>query len=189
MKIKHLTVFLVSAAFMLLPVGAAFAQGKTVNLTQTNGKIEFVGAKVTGDHDGGFKNWSGTATLGKDGTLQKLTFEVDTTSIWSDNDKLTEHLKSPDFFDVARYPKATFQSSKIEKIDSDNGTHKVTGVMNLHGVIKKIAFPVTIKSGKTVTASTEFVINRFDWDITYKGMADDLIKKEVLLKITFNIPK
>ena len=164
--------------------------GKNIKLDQGNGTIEFVGAKVTGDHDGGFKKWTGKAIVGPNGALRKFSFNVDTTSVWTDNEKLTGHLKSPDFFDVAKYPKATFQSSKIEAVESNDATHKITGVMNLHGVIKKISFPATIDaSGKVIKADTEFVINRFNWDISYKGMADNLIKDEVLLKIKFEIPK
>ncbi len=172
------------------PAQADETKGATnVKLTQGNGTIEFVGAKVTGDHDGGFKKWTGKAVVGKDGELKKLSFVVDTTSVWTDNEKLTGHLKSPDFFDVARFPTASFQSSKIVKSDADGATHQVTGVMNLHGVIKKISFPATIsKDGKTLKASTEFNIQRFDWEIEYKGMADNLIKDEVLLKINLEIP-
>src|SRR5688572_26683327 len=58
-------------------------------------KVEFIGSKVTGSHNGGFKKFEGELFVGADGQLadagNKVT--IDTTSIWSDNDRLTGHLK------------------------------------------------------------------------------------------------
>ena len=97
--------------------------------------------------------------------------------------------KSADFFDVERFPNATFQSSKIVAVKAKGATHRITGVLKLHGVSKEVGFTAAVSTdGKTLKASTEFEINRFDWKIEYKGMADNLIKKEVVLKINFEIP-
>ena len=57
-----------------------------------------------------------------------LDVTIATNSIFSDNEKLTAHLKAPDFFDVKRFPKATFTSTKIEKADKN---YKVTGDLTL----------------------------------------------------------
>lgn len=54
--------------------------------------------------------------------------------------KLDEHLKSPDFFDAAQYPTATFKSTKVEKV-GENGL-KITGDLTVHGVTK----PVTLNA-------------------------------------------
>ena len=54
--------------------------------------------------------------------------------------KLDEHLKSPDFFDAAKYPTITFKSTKVEKA-GDNGL-KITGDLTVHGVTK----PVTLNA-------------------------------------------
>ncbi len=169
--------------------GEEAAAAGTVDIDTANSKIEFVGAKVTGDHTGGFNTWNGTATLGEDGNLSGLEFTVDTTSVYSDNEKLTGHLKSPDFFDVAKYPKATFKTTKIETLEGEGGTHTITGDMDLRGVKKTISFPATVKKeGDKITANTEFTLKRFDFGIEYKGQADDLIKDEVLMKINLAIP-
>lgn len=159
-------------------------------------KIEWVGAKVTGDHKGGFKEFTGGIKLDDKGQVSLIKFDVDTKSVFSDHEKLTGHLMAPDFFDVEKFPKATFESTKVTagadaKMDDGTAyTHTVTGNLDLHGVKKQIAFPAHIDaSGDMVVAKTAFNINRFDFGIEYKGKPDDLIKKEVLLKINFEAPK
>jgi polyisoprenoid-binding protein YceI len=169
--------------------GAADAAGRTVAIDTEASKIGFVGAKVTGDHTGGFKEWEGSAMLGEDGTLTGLEFTVDTTSVFTDAEKLTGHLQSEDFFHVEKYPKASFKTTKIEPLEGEGGTHTITGEMDLRGVKKTISFPATVKAeGDTIKANTEFTLKRFDFGIEYKGKADDLIKDEVLMKIDLTIP-
>jgi polyisoprenoid-binding protein YceI len=145
-------------------------------------KIEFIGSKVTGKHNGGFKKFSGELRV-INGRLAEAGNKVviDTTSVWADNDRLTGHLKSPDFFNVAEMPTATFVTTSI----TQQGTnHNVTGNLTLHGVTKQISFPAKIQvSPETVEVAAEFFINRFDFEMRYPGKADDLIRKEVVLKL------
>ena len=147
-----------------------------------NSKIGFVGSKVTGSHEGGFEKFTGHFTLvdGKPtGNDHKV--EIDMTSTWSDNEKLTGHLKAPDFFDVEQFPKSTFDVTSIEA--SGDG-YSVTGNFTLHGVTKSITFPATVtQEGDTAKINAEFDINRFDFDIKYPGRKDDLIRKEVVIKL------
>lgn len=151
--------------------------------TQDGSAIGFVGAKVTGKHDGGFKAFSGTveATAGKlEGA--KVDVEIDMASIFTDTERLTGHLKSADFFEVEKFPKSRFTSTSITR--NDDGTSTVTGNLTLHGVTKQISFPARISvEGDTATAKAEFGINRKDFGIVYPGKPDDLIKDEVLLKL------
>ncbi|RMH17379.1 MAG: YceI family protein [Acidobacteria bacterium] len=146
-------------------------------------KIEFVGSKVTGSHNGGFKSFTGEVTVvDQDPTRSKVKVEIDTTSLWADNERLTGHLKSADFFDVETYPTASFESTAIT--DNGDGTYTITGNLNLHGVTKEISFPATIElTDDGFTAQAEFSIKRFDFGIEYKGKADDLIRDEVLIKL------
>ena len=60
----------------------------------------------------------------------------------------------------------------------------VTGNLTLHGVTKQISFPATIQvSDDAVEVAADFFINRYDFDIKYPGKANDLIRKEVVLKL------
>jgi polyisoprenoid-binding protein YceI len=144
--------------------------------------IQFTGSKVTGSHNGVFQNFAGEFRV-RDGRLADSGNKVVMTasSIRADNERLTGHLKSPDFFDAARYPTATFLSTAINQ--TQNGS-TVTGDLTLHGVTKSISFPAKIQVGETgVQVTAEFALNRFDFDIKYPGKADDLIRKEVVLKL------
>ena len=155
------------------------------------GSIGFIGSKVTGSHTGDFKKWSGSVTLaGGKAEGGKLEFTVQTASVVVDessrNDwtpKLEEHLKSADFFDVAKFSSASFTSTEI-KAGGAGGSHTVKGNLTLRGVTKVVTFPATIAvKGGEVSGKTEFSINRKDFGLVYAGTADDLIRDGVVLKI------
>ena len=146
-------------------------------------KIDFTASKVSGaTKSGGFKKITGHFTL-KDGEPvgNDHKVEIDMNSIWSEAEKLTTHLKNEDFFDVPKYPTSVYDVTSIEKkSDSD---YVVTGNLTMHGVTKSVAFPATVaRDGDRATMTAEFDIKRFEWDIEYKGKADDLINDEVILK-------
>src|SRR5271165_4206451 len=108
-------IFGAAAAALVALTGTLFAGGQFA-LTGKNTTITFTGTKPGGKHDGGFKELTGTATVqGNDPTTLKVSLEIDMESLYSDNPKLTGHLKSPDFFGVKSNPKAKFVSSKVEK--------------------------------------------------------------------------
>ena len=146
-------------------------------------KVEFVGSKVTGSHNGGFKTFTGHFTV-KDGKPVGNDHKVviDMASTFSDAEKLTGHLKSPDFFDVEKFPQSTFDVTELKA--ADGGKYTVSGNFTLHGVTKNISFPATVTQGSdTVTIKAEFDIKRKDFGIVYAGKADDLIRDEVVIKL------
>jgi len=144
--------------------------------------LGFVGSKVTGSHEGGFNAFGGEIVV-PDGDFEQssVTVNIDTTSLWADDPKLTEHLKSGDFFGVADFPSASFTSTGI--VRSEEG-YTVTGNLDLHGVTKSVSFPanISIADGR-VNAQAEFFVKRFDFGIVYPGKADDLIRDEVVIKL------
>ena len=160
------------------------APGLTAN--GENSTIQWVGAKITASHPGGFNeftveaNTEGTTMTAIQGTIQ-------VGSLFSDSDRLTQHLLDADFFEVATFGTVTFTSSKIEA--ASEGGHTVTGVLEMHGVKKEISFPAQIAVAEDGTASfdAEFNINRNDWGISYPGRADDAIKELVVVKLDFNL--
>lgn len=158
--------------------------GARIYTTTTDAKLDWIASKVTASHEGGFKKLAGTFTLvGDDITAGQINVTIDTTTIWSDSDNLTKHLKSEDFFATEKFPTSTFTSTKIEKNATD---HTITGNLELHGVTKSITFPAQMTMTKTqVTLKAEFSINRMDFDIIYPGKVNDLIREEVVLKLDF----
>ena len=172
-----------------VPESQAKAAGtESLVISPDNSKVDFVGSKVTRSHNGSFKSFTGTIDLVNNSIEQsRVTIDIDTASIVADEADLTKHLKTPDFFDVAKYPKASFTSTKIEPAGA---THKVTGNLDLHGVKKSITFPATIQlAADTVSVNAEFSINRKDFGIVYAGKADDLIRDGVVIKLMLKVPR
>jgi polyisoprenoid-binding protein YceI len=171
--------------------GAPKAGGETLTISPENSKVDFVAAKVTRSHNGAFKQFSGTVDLINNSAEQSIvTINIETASVTTDEDSLATHLKTADFFDVAKYPKATFVSTKIEPNTANGATHTITGNFDLHGVKKSISFPATIQiSPDSVSANAEFSINRKDFGIVYAGKADDLIRDGVVIKLTIKVPR
>ncbi|HVK64341.1 MAG TPA: YceI family protein, partial [Polyangium sp.] len=115
---------------------------------------------------------------------------VETASVKTDAGDLDKHLKNADFFDVEKFPKATFTSTEIKAGGTNGATHTITGDLDLHGVKKSITFPVTITiAADAATGTAEFSINRKDFNITIAGKPDDLIRDDVLLKLTLKAPR
>lgn len=169
-----------TAAPALVPMVA-----KTYAFGPETSAIDFIGSKVTGSHKGGFKKFTGELNVIEDRLVpagNKVVIDMDST--WSDSERLTGHLKNADFFDVPKFPTATFVTTAIEK-GATNST--VTGNLTLHGVTKQISFPATVLfTNGAVNLSAEFVLIRSDFDIKYTGKADDLIRQEVVLKLKVN---
>ena len=163
--------------------GTALAGG-TFNLTGKNTKIEFTGTKPNGKHEGGFETVTGTASVKEgDPTSLKLEVEIATASLYSDTPKLTQHLKSPDFFAIKDFPKAKFVSTKVEK---SGDSYKITGDLTLLGKTKSISFPAGISvKGDELSVSSKFKIDRTDFGMTFgKGKVDDEVTLKVSLKAT-----
>ena len=165
------------------------ANAETLPITPQDSKVDFVAAKVTRSHNGSFQRFSGSIDLVNNSPEQsRVTIDIEANSVVTDEADLTKHLQTPDFFDVAKFPKATFTSTKIEPAGGAN--YNITGNFDLHGIKKSISFPATIQvAPDKVTVNAEFSINRKDWGLTYPGKADDLIRDGVVIKLNVNAPR
>src|SRR5207249_47030 len=111
-----------------------------------------------------------------------ITVEIQTPSIYTDTGKLTDHLKTPDFFDVRTYPKATFVSTGIKPTTANGMTHEVTGNLTLHGVTKPITVPVKAKSDANgVTLDGTSTLQRLDFNI---NSGPQMVNNDVKVPIT-----
>ncbi len=167
------------------------ANAETLVISPENSKVEFVAAKVTRSHNGSFKQFAGAIDLVRNSVeASRVTIDIQMNSVVTDEDALTKHLQTPDFFDVAKYPKATFASTKIVPNKAYAATHNVTGNFDLHGIKKSITFPATITvAPDSVSINADFAINRKDFGLLYPGKADDLIRDGVVIKLTLNVPR
>jgi len=162
---------------------ATVSEGGTKYVFTPESQVNFIGSKVTGSHHGGFKAFTGYFTI-KDGAPVGNDHKVviDMKSTYADNEKLTGHLKSPDFFDIEKFPEATFDATGFKK-ESDT-SYTVSGNFTLHGKTKNISFPASVsQNGDTVKIDATFDINRRDFAIVYAGKADDLIRDQVVIEL------
>jgi polyisoprenoid-binding protein YceI len=114
----------------------------------------------------------------KDITKSKVEAEIEVASLNTRVAKRDEHLKSPDFFDVAKYPKMKFASTKIQRAGADK--LKVTGKLTLHGVTKDVVLevegpskPVKGMDGKPLSgASATTVIDRRDFGLKWNKVIE-----------------
>jgi len=160
------------------------SQGVKYLITPQNSKIEFVASKVTGSHNGSFKDFSGEIDYAGQPEKGRVTMTIKMASVQTDTDDLTKHLQTPDFFDVAKYPQATFTSTEIKPGGEKRATHTVTGNFQLHGITKSITFPATIiPSADFITVESTFSINRKDFGVNYAGAANNLIRDEVVMSL------
>lgn len=125
---------------------------------------------------GEFEKKSGTVEIDdKDITRSKVNVTIDTASINTNVQKRDDHLKSADFFDVAKYPTMTFVSKKVVKAGKER--LKVTGDLTLHGVTREVVLDVegptaeskdpwgNIRRGASATAR----INRKDFGLVWNA--------------------
>ncbi len=166
------------------PTSSVASHGEKYAITPDTSKIEFVGAKVTGSHHGSFAKFSGVIDFVGQPEQSKVSVTIDMESASTDTEGVTKHLKTADFFDVAKYPQATFESTAIKPGGDKGATHTVTGNLQLHGVTKSITFPATIVvAPDAITVDSTFAINRKDFGINYAGAADNLIRDNVVLTL------
>ncbi len=118
----------------------------------------------------------------KDITKSKVDASIDVKGIDTHFEKRDNHLKSPDFFDIEKFPTATFKSTKIEKV-ADNKL-KVTGDLTMHGVTKSVTLDTDLTSeiknpfsgANTRALSATGMVNRQDFGLAWKSQAVEAVK-------------
>jgi len=103
--------------------------------------------------------------------------EIDAASIDTNEANRDKHLRSPDFFDVEKYPKITFKSTKVEP--AGDNQYKVTGDLTLHGVTKPVVFDVEYSGEvkdpygfRRAGFSGKTKISRKEWGLTWHTLLE-----------------
>lgn len=167
------------------------AQNKKINVEKST--INWVGKKVTGQHDGTINFSSGTLVF-ENNKLKGGSFEVDMTSIavkdleaGKGKEKLEGHLKSSDFFGVEKFNTATLVFKTIGSKGSD--IYSVTADLTIKGITEPVKFDIAL--GAT-SARTSLKINRTKYDIKYgsgsffDNLGDKAIDDDFELTIVLN---
>ena len=154
-----------------------FAFASTWNIDPDHSNVGFkVRHLMVSNVKGSFDKHTGIVEINdKDITKSKVEVSIDTNSINTNVKKRDDHLRSADFFDVAKYPTMTFVSKKVAKSGKDK--LKVTGDLTLHGVTKEVVLDVegpskeskdpwgNIRKGATATTK----INRKDFGLVWNA--------------------
>lgn len=160
--------------------------------------INWLGKKVTGEHDGTIKIHKGEINVDKEQVVGG-SFEIDMNTIvnrdledaeW--NAKLIKHLKSEDFFSVEKFPFVKFDILKVAPLNDpakQNYNSTINGNLTIKGITKGISFPASIKiENGVLTSFADFDIDRTEWDIKYgsgkffENLGDKMINDKFNIK-------
>lgn len=196
--------FLTTNDARLFWLGKTWAD-KVSSLSISESRLQWIGKPlVGGGHEGTIKFISGSITTAASGLITQGEFVLDMNTIKNVDIKpessakdLEDHLKSEDFFAVAKYPRANFSILKVvpEPTTSDAQRVRVTGLLSIKGITNQIAFPATINRDKeSVNVKAELTIDRTKWDIIYNSktffstMKDGLISDEIKILLDLSFP-
>ena len=153
------------------------ASAQTYTPTDDGSKVRFV-IKNFGINTGGtFDGLSGTITFDPSSLVTaSFNVSVEAKSVDTDMEARDNHLRKPEYFDVEKYPKLSFKSTKVTTTNKE-GYLFMFGTITIKGVSKEISFPFTQKTKDGgILFEGEFKLNRRDFGVGGKSfsMSDDL---------------
>lgn len=131
-------VLLASLALAALP---AMAQD-VYKIDPVHSEVSFKVGHLLAKTSGRFTKFGGTIKVDPaDISKSSVEVTIEAASISTDNEARDKHLKSAEFFDVEKYPTITFKSTSVKEVAK--GKLEVTGDFTMHGVTKRLTFPIT----------------------------------------------
>lgn len=171
---------------------APIAGTATWNIDTAHSELTFRVRHLAGRVRGSFKAWHGTIEADPDNLTQgsaKIT--VDASSINTENDERDAHLRSPDFFDVEKYPTLEFASTTLE-IDGEAMT--LAGDLTLHGVTKPIVLKGTYGGivndpwgGRRINFEATGKFNRKDFGLAWGTLVEGIALVGDVVEVDFAI--
>jgi polyisoprenoid-binding protein YceI len=192
MIMKLLAIGLTTALTLVAAPAIAGASDWEIDASNTTAQFS-VRHMMVNTVKGQFGKVTGTVNLDdKDATKSKVEAVIDATTIDTREAKRDAHLKSPDFFDVAKYPTLTFKSTKIAK--AGKGKYKATGDLTMHGVTKSVVLDVdgptepvkNLMGAWTRGAHVTATINRKDFGLNWNKALEAggvLVGEEVKIEV------
>ena len=172
--------------------------GNAYVLDTLNSKIEWKGYKVfkseNTSHFGTITFESGDLTV-KDGKLESGKFVASMNSLTATDlkddaemqAKLDGHLKADDFFDVANFPTASYEITKVTENASGDYNTTLEGNMTIKGITKPVKFNanVTVNNGEVTIATEPTDVNREEYGVKFQAPAENgVVKNEITLQIS-----
>ncbi|MBE0663397.1 MAG: YceI family protein [Bacteroidales bacterium] len=218
MKFKHALLTMISAAFIVVSCGGPQGERATTSDEQavieskgtvytaetSSSKIEWVGTKPTGQHNGTINVTKGEIFV-ENGEITGGEMVIDMKSIQvldltdaETNAKLRNHLLSPDFFETETYPEARFVFTSVkpytgEQTGAVNFTHTVSGNLTMKDATRNVTFPamIDIQENAMKAVTDNFIIDRSEWNVKFgsrkffDNLADNFIHDDISLRIMF----
>jgi polyisoprenoid-binding protein YceI len=182
---------------LLLVSAAALADNYQIDPAHSNATFA-VKHMMVSTVRGEFTKITGKVTLDeKDLTKSTLEATIDASTVNTREPKRDAHLKSPDFFDVAKFPTLSFKSNKVTKAGDKV---KIAGDLTMHGVTKPVTFEATTPSkemkdpwGNTRVAATATTkINRKDYGLNWNKALEAggvLVGEEIAIEVNLELVK
>jgi polyisoprenoid-binding protein YceI len=153
--------------------GIALPEPGEWQLDPAHTNVEFVARQLMVNKiRGRFTMVDGTIHVAEDPAESSVEVDIDATSVETSNEKRDEHLRSPDFFDVERYPLITFNSKRVE--GESPGHFLVHGDLTLHGVTRPVTLEVEYHGWTTdqlgdrrARFSARTAVDRADFGVTW----------------------
>ena len=147
---------------------------------------------------GKFQDFSGTIKVDRaKPESSSVEFTIQATTIFTNDPKRDEHLRAPDFFDVANHPTITFKSTSVKAAGKD--VYEVTGNLTMRGVTKQVTLPVTfLGEGKDPWGNEKIgfelatVLNRKDYGLDWNANLQSggfLVGDEVKVQVSVEANK
>ena len=187
------------AALLALAASAAHAQATKWQIDPAHSQAEFsIRHMAISNVHGRFGNINGTIVLDeKDITKSSVNAVIDVTTVDTGVAQRDQHLKSPDFFDVAKYPQMTFTSKGLSNA---NGQLQLTGDLTIHGVTRPVSLALESPGkeqvdpwGKTRRAfSATTTLHRQDFGLVWNGnlkSGDSVIGDDVKVELDIELIK
>ncbi|HJU76076.1 MAG TPA: YceI family protein [Gemmatimonadaceae bacterium] len=178
---------------ILLAATVSGAKADTLMLDPAASVVHWKGTKFwgLGKHEGDVRLSSGYVVLGDRGVSGTFVVDmrtIEVTDIPADEpvprNRLRNHLMNADFFDVARFPTASFDVRSAESTDAG---FRLGGNLTMRGVTRPIALDAEIQRsvGGIVRATSTFRINRHQWGVSFRGsrLTNDLVDDDILLTL------
>jgi polyisoprenoid-binding protein YceI len=171
--------FFATAALTALTVLAALPlHAETFAIDAAHSEVGFQIRHFVSQTRGRFNEFSGTVDMDpKNLPASSVDFKIKAASIDTNQADRDKHLRSPEFFDVEKFPEITFKSKSIKATGKD--TYDVTGTLTMHGVSKDITLPVTYlgqvkdpRGNIHAGFSTGITLNRKDYGIVWNQALD-----------------
>jgi len=167
---------ILTALVLVLGFGTVAAQG-TYGIDSAHSSVGFKVRHLVSRVSGGFNEFDGTIVADFENLdASSVEFTIQASSIDTKNEKRDGHLRSPDFFDVEKYPEITFKSSKITKIDGDS--FAAAGTLTMRGVSKEVVLTVDFLGEMTAMGGTRAgyelttTLNRKDYGVSWNRALD-----------------